>query len=76
LYSGSGTIKAIKVEGEKLIVTLAHSPIPALNWPSMVMDFEVESRDLLAGLTVGDKTNFDFKASGKTYIITDLEKQQ
>jgi Cu/Ag efflux protein CusF len=74
LYSGVGTVKALDLNN--LTVTLDHGPIPALNWPAMVMDFQVEGADLLEGLAVGDRVTFDFRAQRSTFLIIDLEKQR
>jgi Cu(I)/Ag(I) efflux system protein CusF len=73
LYSAEGEV--VEIFPDKPGLTLDHDPIPALNWPRMTMGFLVESPDLLEDLAVGDRIDFDFKRSGDSYLIVDLEKK-
>ncbi|MDR2422203.1 MAG: copper-binding protein [Deltaproteobacteria bacterium] len=73
LYQGQGQITGLNPQG--LSLELDHDPIPALNWPRMTMGFKVTEADLLADLAVGDKVQFDFKQSGRDWLIVDLEKK-
>jgi Cu(I)/Ag(I) efflux system membrane fusion protein len=53
-------------------VEIDHGPIPALNWPSMTMEFPVADKAQLSGLKKGDKVQFDLRgkpdANGE-YVI-------
>jgi Cu(I)/Ag(I) efflux system protein CusF len=50
-------------------VTLAHEPVPALNWPAMVMPFRI-SPALAKGLQAGQKVDFEFESQGMSATIT------
>lgn len=66
-----GVVEA--VEAEAHVITLAHDPIPALGWPSMVMDFEVADTVPLADLAPGTRVRFTLRQTDEfTYVITGL----
>ena len=54
--TGTGTIQSISDNR----VTLDHGPIPELNWPSMVMGFQIMPRVNLSDFAEGDEIEFDF----------------
>jgi Cu/Ag efflux protein CusF len=58
-------------------VVLDHEAIPALNWESMVMEFQVDDPALLDDVKAGDAVRFDLKVTGMgpngSFVITDLE---
>ncbi|WP_374470965.1 copper-binding protein [Phenylobacterium sp.] len=56
---GTGVLKAIDARGGA--VTIAHDPIPALNWGAMTMPFKVAHPALLKAAAVGDKVAFELK---------------
>ncbi|MGE3141756.1 MAG: copper-binding protein [Hyphomonadaceae bacterium] len=53
---GEGVVRRIDMRAET--ITVAHEPIPALNWPAMVMAFPVQSRDMLTSVSVGARVHF------------------
>ncbi|WP_279022635.1 efflux RND transporter periplasmic adaptor subunit [Gibbsiella quercinecans] len=55
-YQAEATIVAL-ADGA---ITLAHGPVPALQWPAMTMDFALPPGGLPAGLAVGSKVRFFF----------------
>ncbi|WP_158700900.1 copper-binding protein [Phytohalomonas tamaricis] len=65
----SGVVKGIDLQAQK--ITLAHSPIKALNWPAMKMAFKVAEPTLLEGINVGDKVQFELQ--GADHVVTALE---
>ncbi|SFP49885.1 Cu(I)/Ag(I) efflux system protein CusF [Geopseudomonas sagittaria] len=67
----SGTIKAI--DAGKGTVTLAHGPVPSLQWPPMTMGFAA-TPEQLKGLKVGDQVNFEFQSQGMTARIVSIRK--
>lgn len=71
IYTAKGTVVEIDTAGKK--ITIAHDPIPALNWPAMTMRFAVEQPALLSGLKAGDAISFDFRNRGKESILLDVE---
>lgn len=69
----SGTIKAI--DTVKGIVTLAHGPVPSLQWPPMTMGFQAKPEQL-KGLKVGDKVDFEFRSQNMAAIIVSIQKSK
>ena len=69
---GLGKVKAVMPEHGML--TLAHEPIEALDWPAMTMDFTV-ARDVdLSGIQAGDHVSFSLRKEGERYVIVTIEK--
>jgi Cu(I)/Ag(I) efflux system protein CusF len=62
-----------KVDQEKGKVTLAHEPIPSLNWPAMTMGFAVKEKKLLDQLGEGQKVQVELTKRGKDYVIVDVK---
>jgi Cu(I)/Ag(I) efflux system membrane fusion protein len=55
-------------------VMLNHEAIPALKWPSMTMEFGLESPDLVHGLAAGTPIRFRFEERGPgEYVVTRIE---
>ena len=69
--SAEGVIKAI--DPARHTVTLAHGPVPALQWPPMTMGFAVTDAQL-AGLAVGDNVAFSFRMEGSKASIVSIKK--
>ena len=55
-------------------ISLAHEPVPVLNWPAMTMEFGVASSDVAKGIAPGDNVAFRLVQRGNKYIVTRLEK--
>lgn len=55
-YSAEGTIVALAADQ----ITIAHGPVPALEWPAMTMAFKRPTKDSGRALTVGDRVRFSF----------------
>lgn len=72
MAKGSGTVTAIDSAAGK--ITLDHGAIPAVGWPAMTMGFSVKP-DLLAGITIGDKVDFDLVVTGSAGEVTAIKKQ-
>ena len=69
---GSGTVTAINAATGK--ITLDHGAIPAVGWPAMKMGFSAKP-DLLKGVAVGDKVDFDVTVTGSAGEVTVLKKR-
>ncbi len=69
---GSGTVTAIDPTAGK--ITLDHGAIPAVGWPAMKMGFSAKP-DLLKGVAVGDKVDFDVTVTGSAGEVTAIKKQ-
>ena len=68
----SGTVTAIDAAAGS--ITLDHGAIPAVGWPPMTMRFSAKA-DLLEGIAVGDKVDFDVTVSGSDGQVTAISKQ-
>lgn len=69
----SGTVKSIADNHES--IRIFHNPIPELQWPSMVMTFDVIDHELTHPLENGDKVNFEFIRKDGKYVIVRMKKQ-
>ena len=56
-------------------VTIAHGPVPALDWPEMTMAFEAESSARTDDLAVGDRVSFTFREAATGYVLISIEKR-
>ena len=70
---GSGTVTAIDASAGK--VTLDHGAILAVGWPPMKMGFSAKP-ELLKGVVVGDKVDFDVTVTGSAGEVTAIKKRQ
>ncbi len=69
---GTGTVTAVNA-GQRRI-GLNHEPIPALGWPSMVMEFTVAPSVDLAPVKPGSRINFTIeKGAAGMYMIQSLQ---
>jgi Cu(I)/Ag(I) efflux system periplasmic protein CusF len=68
---GSGTVTAVDAPAGK--ITLDHGAIPAVDWPAMKMGFSAKP-DLLKGIAVGDKVDFDLSVTGSAGEVTAIKK--
>jgi Cu(I)/Ag(I) efflux system membrane fusion protein len=68
IYESTGRVTAIDAKG----VTIAHAPVPQLNWPDMTMAFGwgVVERNIV----VGDNVAFAFRKSQSGFELTSLRK--
>lgn len=73
LIKGVGKVKAIDLTANE--VTLAHDPIPEIEWPSMTMAFQVQDVELLNKVQVGDQVDFSFRIvnDGEAYVIEQVQ---
>ena len=69
---GTGTVAAIDAANGK--ITLDHGAIPAVGWPAMKMGFSAKP-DLIKGVALGDKVDFDVTVTDGGGEITAIKKQ-
>lgn len=62
-----GEIKIIDLDNKK--ITVAHEPIPSINWPAMTMRFTFDDPAQISGLKVGDKIDLDFVQQGNISLL-------
>lgn len=70
--TGSGVIKAIKTDENKL--NLQHEAIEELGWPAMTMDFSLAEGVNLEDLQIDDSVMFTMQQNGEAYLITSIDK--
>ena len=68
---GSGTVTAIDAAAGK--ITLDHGAIPGVGWPAMKMGFSARP-EVLSGVAVGDKVDFDVTVTGSAGEVTAIKK--
>lgn len=71
--TATGTVKSVDATKGKLVID--HDPIPALNWPRMVMDFQLADKALAKKVKVGEKVDFTLAPGEKKggYTVTAIE---
>lgn len=68
---GTGTVTAIDAAAGT--ITLDHEAIAAVGWPAMKMGFTTKP-DVLTGIAVGDKVDFDLVVTGSAGEVTAIRK--
>ncbi|TKI03631.1 copper-binding protein [Martelella alba] len=71
-YHSQGTILRLG-DGK---IAIAHSAIPALNWPAMTMTFAIPAQLAQLGLTPGDQVEFSFRQTEQGYQLTRIQPMQ
>ena len=71
---GTGILKELMPNKNK--INMAHDPIPALDWPDMVMDFDLKENLSLKGLNKGDKVEFELEKGENGYMIKSITKSK
>jgi Cu(I)/Ag(I) efflux system membrane fusion protein len=69
-WGGHGFVT--KVNAGRGELEMKHDPIPALQWPAMVMPFEVSDPALLQGLKQGQEVNFDLAKEGEGFVVVGI----
>ena len=72
LAVATGVIRSMNTD--EGTVTIAHGPVPMMNWPPMTMKFSTEQPAKLRGLTLGVRVEFAFRKQGEAYVITSIER--
>lgn len=72
--AGNGVIQSLNPQRRQ--VTIAHGPIPELNWPAMTMTFAVRDPAMLRGFSRGDRVNFAVRhqAEGGSFLVERISK--
>jgi Cu(I)/Ag(I) efflux system membrane fusion protein len=74
VITGTGILKRLSPETNKL--NMSHDPIPALKWPAMTMDFDVQPGLSMEGLKPEDKITFELKKGKDGYVINKIQKTE
>ena len=67
----TGTVRNIKLD--KGTVTIAHGPVPELEWPAMTMGFKA-TPEQLEELSEGDEIEFECTSQGMNSTITSIKQ--
>ena len=70
-HQTTATVKSVDKESNR--VTLAHDPVPTLDWPAMTMGFAVADKAPLKDLKTGEKISFTFTKKNGRFVVTDIE---
>jgi len=68
---GTGIVTAVDAASGK--ITLDHEAIATVGWPAMKMGFSAKP-NLLKGIAVGDKVDFDLTVTGSAGEVTAIRK--
>ena len=68
----TGTIQSMDLQNKT--VTIAHGPVPMMNWPPMTMTFSVTNPALLRGLQRGQRVEFAFRPQGQAFVIERIQR--
>jgi Cu(I)/Ag(I) efflux system membrane fusion protein len=66
----TGTGKVTQVNAKTGELEMEHDPIPSLDWPSMIMEFEVKDKTILKGLKAGQAVEFDLVKEDGGFPVT------
>jgi Cu(I)/Ag(I) efflux system membrane fusion protein len=69
LYHATGRIEQVTPDA----LTLAHGPVPALQWGAMTMDFAKPSPDAFKQFRRGDRVSFSFHETDDGYLLDSVE---
>lgn len=70
-HKAVGVVQA--VDAKAGTVTVAHGPVPSLNWNAMTMTFDVKDKELLHKFAQGKKVEFEFVEQGENYVVTGVK---
>lgn len=70
--SAEGTVTAIDAEAGT--ITIAHGPVPAIDWPAMTMAFDANAQ-LREQVIVGDEIAFEFQTGAEGNVINSIAKE-
>ncbi|HDZ58187.1 MAG TPA: copper-binding protein [Pseudomonas xinjiangensis] len=68
----TGTVR--NIDEERGTVTIAHGPVPELDWPPMTMGFKA-TPEQLEQLGEGDEVEFEFASQGMDSSITSIKQR-
>ena len=71
---GVGVVRS--VDAKAGTVTIAHEPIPALNWPAMTMSFKVTQPEMLEHVSAGKKVEFMLQGKDMSAVITSIKSAE
>lgn len=72
MHQAAGRITAVN----GVNITIAHGPVPTLEWPPMTMAFVLERAELGRGLAVGDSVQFRFRQDGSRYLVSEIRETE
>ncbi len=70
LHHATGRIEQVTPDA----LTLAHDPVPALQWGAMTMDFAKPAPDAFRQFRRGDRVHFSFRETDDGYLLEHVER--
>lgn len=70
---GMAAGRVTAIDAAKGTITLDHGAMSGLNWPAMTMGFTAKP-ELLSGINVGDKVDFEIDWDGKAGTVSKISK--
>jgi len=70
LHLAQGTVREIREDR----ITIAHGPVPSLDWPAMTLGFKAPAGGPPQDLKVGDRVRFSFSQSEEGFQIERIAK--
>jgi Cu(I)/Ag(I) efflux system membrane fusion protein len=72
-YTATGTVQVVNPD----TVMLDHSAVAELEWPAMVMTYEVPDAAMVNNLKPGEPVRFSFRQNenGFGYVLTNIQPQ-
>ncbi|MDC0662346.1 efflux RND transporter periplasmic adaptor subunit [Marinobacter sp. SS21] len=74
LIGGVGRIAELDTESNS--ITLDHAPIDKLNWPAMIMAFDLAKSVSTDTLALGQLVNFSFRETPEGYLVESVQPAQ
>ncbi|WP_435954613.1 copper-binding protein [Dryocola sp. BD626] len=68
VYQSHGVVKKVTATS----LSIAHKPVPALNWPAMTMTFGLPSAGTLPQVKAGDAVDFTFSQQADGYRLNSV----
>lgn len=68
IYHGHGVVKKVTPDS----ISIAHKPIPALNWPAMTMTFSLPEAGTLPEVNAGETVDFTFSQQAEGYKLASV----
>lgn len=70
--TATGTVDSVDLVNGK--ISIAHDPVPALNWPAMTMAFAA-TPEQLQSVKAGQQVDFEFVAQGTNASLTSIRSR-
>jgi Cu(I)/Ag(I) efflux system periplasmic protein CusF len=66
--------RIVKIESEKVRITLNHQPIKSIGMEAMIMPFKVDTKVSLEPFKVGQKVRFTVTEENSHLVVNEMER--